>query len=81
MELHKMSGWSKTIFFSFKLVSLTLHGELRKEDNCAEVNDNGKKEMLVIMNKCHDNGENQKWKHEMVCYLISCFQIFKVIEE
>lgn len=50
-----------------QLLSFTLNGELRKEDNCAEVNDDGKKELKVYMNKCHGNGDNQKWSHKMVC--------------
>ena len=50
-----------------QLLSYTNNGELRKEDNCAEVNDDGKKDLIVYMNKCHGNGDNQKWNHEKVC--------------
>ncbi|KAG8197446.1 hypothetical protein JTE90_014928 [Oedothorax gibbosus] len=49
-----------------QLLSLTNAGELRIEENCAEVDDEVKDqlELPVIMAKCHGKGENQKWTHK-----------------
>ncbi|XP_035209960.1 polypeptide N-acetylgalactosaminyltransferase 1-like isoform X2 [Stegodyphus dumicola] len=48
------------------LISYTEAGELRKEDNCAEVNEEGmKSELPIIMTKCHSKGDNQLWAHQM----------------
>lgn len=51
-----------------QLLSFTNAGELRIEENCAEVDDEveGKLELSVIMAKCHGKGENQKWTHKRV---------------
>lgn len=47
-----------------QMLSLTEEGELRKEDNCAEVTAEYSKQWLpVMMAKCHGKKENQEWTH------------------
>lgn len=54
------------------MLSFTHAGELRIEENCAEVDDEveGQLEVPVIMAKCHGKGENQKWTHIKVQYAL-----------
>lgn len=47
-----------------QLFSLSNNFELRREENCAEVNyQPQKRQMKVMMIKCHGRRENQEWQH------------------